>query len=163
MVEGKEIRVGIGDYKIAKSPDKLMTIGLGSCIGIALIDNKRECAALIHILLPDSTRFKEITNPIKYADIAIPRVVDELIKFGSEKKNIVAKIAGGAAMFKFTSVNIGGDIGYQNAKKVKEVLAQMGIEVKGEATGGNKGRSMFVTPQDGRVSIRVVGDEIKDL
>lgn len=163
MGEGKEIRVGIGDYKIAQSPNKLITIGLGSCIGIALIDNKKGIAALIHILLPDSTKFKEITNSIKYADIAIPIVIDELIKLGCVKKDIFAKIAGGAAMFKFTSTSVGGDIGNQNAKKVKEVLGELGIRIKGEDTGGNKGRSMFVDPKDGKVSIRIVGDEIKDL
>lgn len=36
----QEIRVGIADYKVAYSPDTLITLGLGSCVGIVIYDYK---------------------------------------------------------------------------------------------------------------------------
>ena len=35
---GQMIKVGMADLNICKAPDAITTIGLGSCIGIALYD-----------------------------------------------------------------------------------------------------------------------------
>jgi len=56
----EQIKVGISDYKIAQAPDVLVTIGLGSCIGIAIYEPKSRMGALSHIMLPDSTSFSSV-------------------------------------------------------------------------------------------------------
>ena len=66
-VRKNEVRVGIADAKIISAPNSIMTIGLGSCVGIALYDTVKKIAALIHIMLPDSHAFKSVTNPYKFA------------------------------------------------------------------------------------------------
>ncbi len=49
------IKVGMADLNICKSPDAITTLGLGSCIGIALYDPVTKIGGLAHIMLPDST------------------------------------------------------------------------------------------------------------
>lgn len=158
-----EIRVGIADAKIISAPDSIMTIGLGSCVGIALYDTVKKITALIHIMLPDSHVFKKITNPYKFADLAIPLILEEMIKRGCAKRNLVAKIAGGASMFKFSEKSINSDIGNRNIEAVKKAITREGITVASEDVGGSKGRSMFVESETGRVLIRTVGEGTKEI
>lgn len=158
-----EIRVGIADAKIISAPDSIMTIGLGSCVGIALYDTVKKITALIHIMLPDSHVFKKITNPYKFADLAIPLILEEMIKRGCAKRNLVAKIAGGASMFKFSEKSINSDIGNRNIEAVRKAITREGITVASEDVGGSKGRSMFVESETGRVLIRIVGEGTKEI
>ncbi|MFY9612497.1 MAG: FliM/FliN family flagellar motor switch protein [Tissierellaceae bacterium] len=90
---GIEIRVGISDYKVSQSPNRLLTLGLGSCVGVAIYDTETKKGGLSHIMLPDSTFFKREMKPEKFADLAIPMMVEE-ISGGSPSRNLVAKIAG---------------------------------------------------------------------
>ena len=158
-----EIRVGIADAKIISAPDSIMTIGLGSCVGIALYDTVKKITALIHIMLPDSHAFKKVTNPYKFADLAIPLILEEMIKRGCAKRNLVAKIAGGASMFKFSEKSINSDIGNRNIEAVRKAITREGITVASEDVGGSKGRSMFVESETGRVLIRTVGEGTKEI
>ncbi|MCR4947175.1 MAG: chemotaxis protein CheD, partial [Lachnospiraceae bacterium] len=60
---GDIIKVGMADLKVAgTSDDVLITLGLGSCIGIALYDPTIKLGGLAHIMLPDSTKIKNNTN-----------------------------------------------------------------------------------------------------
>lgn len=163
ILRKNEIRVGIADAKIISAPDSIMTIGLGSCVGIALYDTVKKITALIHIMLPDSHVFKKITNPYKFADLAIPLILEEMIKRGCAKRNLVAKIAGGASMFKFSEKSINSDIGNRNIEAVKKAITREGITVASEDVGGSKGRSMFVESETGRVLIRTVGEGTKEI
>lgn len=158
-----ETRVGIADAKIIVAPGSIMTIGLGSCVGIALYDTVKKITALIHIMLPDSNSFKSVTNPYKFADLAIPLILKDMAQKGCVKRNIVAKIAGGASMFKFSERTINSDIGLRNIEAVKVAIRKEGIPIVSEDVGGSKGRSMFVESEDGAVLIRIVGEGIKKI
>ena len=159
----KEIKVGIADLNVANSPDKIMTVGLGSCIGIALYDRAKCIGGLAHIMLPDSTQFNKVSNPLKFADLAIPVLVDKMEKLGARKLNMKAKIVGGASMFKFSDKNMSMDIGGRNGKAVKKKLKEMSIPIIAEEIGGNKGRTMILSTSDGVVNIRTVGVGIKEI
>ncbi|MGL4849663.1 MAG: chemotaxis protein CheD [Clostridium sp.] len=159
----EQIKVGIADYKIAKAPHKIMTIGLGSCVGISIFDSKHKTVGLVHIMLADSRKFKNIENEVKYADLAIPKVVREMIKGGSLRINLKAKIAGGASMFSFSDTRMISDIGKRNIIAVKEALKKERIDIVAEDIGGNKGRTMVVDTLTGEVTLKVVGVGIKKI
>lgn len=158
-----EVKVGIADLNVVLDPGKIMTIGLGSCIGIVLYDKVKKVAGLSHIMLPDSTQFKSVTNPMKFADLAIPMLIEKMEKQGANKRNFVAKIAGGASMFNFTDKSIISDIGKRNSDSVKEILKKEGIPIVAEETGGDKGRTMIVSATNGVVTLKVVGQGIIEL
>jgi chemotaxis protein CheD len=47
------VPVRIGDVKVAAGPSVLFTIGLGSCVAVALYDPERRIGGLAHAMLPD--------------------------------------------------------------------------------------------------------------
>ncbi|MDV4149737.1 chemotaxis protein CheD [Clostridium sp. AL.422] len=163
MNDGREVRVGIADSAIVSSPDKLITMGLGSCIGIALYDREKRIAGLVHIMLPDSRQFKEIVNPFKYADLGVEKLFNQMKSYGCRKENMTAKIAGGASMFNFSDKKIVSDIGKRNGEAVINTINKLSIPIIGEDIGGNKGRTMIFESEDGSVIIRSIGNTIKNL
>ena len=155
-----EVRVGISDMNVVKQPEKLITIGLGSCIGIALYDKITTISGLSHIMLPMSYQFSNISNPYKFADLAIPLLVEKMVAMGSRKVNITAKLAGGASMFNFTDKSLNLDIGERNIKAVIDILEQQNISITSMDVGGSKGRTMILDSFDGSVQIKTVGSGI---
>lgn len=162
-MEVKEYRVGIADLNVAKSPDKIITVGLGSCIGIALYDKINGIGGLLHIMLPDSTQFKNVTNPLKFADLGIPILIDKMKEKGANVRNLRAKISGGASMFNFSDKSMIMDIGRRNIESVKKKLNELSIPILAEEVGGNKGRTMILDTSNGVVQIKTVGVGIKEI
>ena len=104
-------------------------------------------------MLPDSRRDKD---GCKYADTGITAVVDEIIKIGGDIKNLEAKIAGGASMFKNTNKTF--EIGAKNVEAVKN-FKNLGIKLVAEDTGGSRARSVEFLLQAEELRIRKVGGE----
>ena len=156
------IKVGIADLKVAKNPGVLVTIGLGSCVGIALYDKVNKVGALIHIMLPKSTEVKAKDNKAKFADTSIPVALNEMEKMGAKKSNITAKIAGGARMFSFVTTDV-MNVGDRNVVATKDVLKEHGIKLLKHDTGGNKGRTVEFETATGKVRIKSMGKEVKEL
>lgn len=154
----ERLKVGIADYKITEAPNSLITYGLGSCIGIALYDKRTKKGGLLHIMLADSSSFSDTSKWEKFADLAIPRVVEELT--GGKRHSLVAKIAGGASMFSFKSSGPGLQIGQRNIEMVKKTLNELSIPIVGEDLGGKTGRTMTIDLEEFEVSIRLVNREI---
>lgn len=158
-----QIRVGIGDFKAAFPPYKIITIGLGSCVGIALYDKKNRIGGLAHIMLPDSTQFSNITNPDKFADLAIPRLVNQMKAMGAQMNTVYAKIAGGASMFNFSDKSLVMDIGGRNVQSVKDILFNLHINILGQDTGGNQGRTMLIDVELGKTYIRTINNKMIEI
>lgn len=155
-----EVVVGIGGFAVVKTPCTVLTIGLGSCVGICLYDRRRKIAGLAHIMLPDSSKVRNNSSVFKFADTAIPLAIEEMVKQGAFKANLVAKIAGGAQMFKSASNSFQSDIGSRNIAAVEEALKKSGIFIIEKDVGGNDGRTMIVNSQTGLVTIKSRGKEV---
>ena len=159
---GQLIKVGMADLKICKSPDVLTTIGLGSCIGIAIYDPTTKISGLAHIMLPDSTQIRNNTNIAKFADTGIQKLYDDMIKAGTNKSKLVAKIAGGAKMFELSNTNSQSiNIGDKNAMASRQKLKELGIPLIAEDTGLNFGRTVELYSETGEYLIKAVGKQEK--
>lgn len=154
------IKVGIADLKTCVSPNGVMTLGLGSCVGIAIRDPMNKVGGLVHIMLPDS---KAITtgqhNIAKFADSGIEELVRQLERMGARRIRMVAKIAGGATMFNFQG---GGglsvaQVGDRNAEAARAKLRELKIPILAQDTGANYGRTVIFYPETGAFHIRAVG------
>lgn len=161
MEEKREIKVGISEYGVAAHPDTLMTIGLGSCVGIAIYDPLKKVGGLSHIMLPDSTAFKGEQKTGKFADLAIPQMVAEMQQ--KQKLQLVAKIAGGASMFQFTKTTPQSQIGQRNVEAVQQVLKELGIPILAADTGGSAGRTMWLDLEKMTLRVRSAYSETKEL
>lgn len=158
----EEIKVRISDYKLATYPDTLITIALGSCVGIAIYDPITKIGGLSHVMLPDSSMFKQPYKVEKFADLALPEMVAEIRK-QTKNNPLVAKIAGGANMFQFASQGEGESIGERNIKAVTQSLNELGIPLLGQNTGGNIGRTMIVDLDEFQVKVRNANRDISIL
>ncbi|HOQ16477.1 MAG TPA: chemotaxis protein CheD [Defluviitaleaceae bacterium] len=157
------IKVGMADLNTAVYPDILTTLGLGSCVGIALYDPVARIGGLAHIMLPDSTQIKNNSNKAKFADTATIILVEEMIKLGAVKERIVAKLAGGAQMFAFNNANELMRIGQRNVAAAHSILEKLGIKVIASDTGENYGRTIELYTEDGRLVIKTIGHGIKEI
>ena len=149
-----DIEVQMAQIKIAKDPDNLIALGIGSCIVITFYDPKLKIGALAHCMLPDSKKAEPSENPIKFADTAIDAMLKEMRKKGTLKPDIEAKIVGGADMF--PNIKHGGlEPGEDNITSVREKLKKEDIRLVGEAVGGSSGRSVEFSTVTGVVTIKI--------
>lgn len=158
------IKVGMADMKICEAPNKLTTIGLGSCVGVVLYDSQTRISGMVHIMLPDSTKIKNNSNIAKFADTGIVAVREMMIEKGALAERMIAKIAGGAKMFAFGAGH--NDImcvGEKNIEAAKEVLDKLNIRILAEDTGLNYGRTIVFDSLTGNLLIRAVGKPEKTI
>lgn len=151
------IHVGIGQVRVARCPARLVCVGLGSCVALALWDSSTRIGGMVHIMLPDS-RIGNRRNgllPGKYADTAAKAIIEEMKMHGANQYVAVAKIAGGANMFKNVSPDM-KDIGRGNVEAVKKSLTDLHIKLVGEDTGGNLGRTVELNTENGDLIIRTI-------
>lgn len=153
----KVIKVGMADLAVSKSPCIITTLGLGSCVGVVLYDKVNKIGGLAHIMLPSSQNIKNNSNKAKFANTAIEILIDKMIKLGANKNNLIAKLAGGSQMFKFTTQNEMLRIGERNIAAAKEKLKEYGIPIVAEDTGGNYGRTIELNCEDGSLLVKTIG------
>ena len=93
----KILKVGMADLQSSRHPCVLTTLGLGSCVGIALYEPVRKVVGLAHIMLPSSQQARNKSNIAKFADTAIAKLVEDMTAIGAYRSQIVAKLAGGSS------------------------------------------------------------------
>lgn len=158
------IKVGMADLNTCSCPDRLKTLGLGSCVGVTLYDPMTKKGGMAHVMLPSSdiSRAGEL-NIAKYADTAIPELIRLLERVGVQRRNLVAKMVGGAQMFTFKGGQDQLRIGPRNVEACKELLTRFGIPVLSEETGGSIGRTIELDTETGKVHIWTVRQEARTI
>lgn len=151
------IVVGMADLNVTKAPGILTTLGLGSCVGIALYDAKAKVAGLAHIMLPDSKLINNNSNVAKFADTAMDKIIRDMERMGASRTLLKAKIAGGAQMFAFGSTNETMRIGDRNVEAVVKLLQQYGIPLIAKEVGADFGRTVELYAEDGKFLIKAIG------
>ena len=154
---GKSVLVGMADLNICKAPDSITTLGLGSCVGIAIRDPGTKIGGLAHIMLPDSKEISSVTHVPKFADTGIDELVKKVTAAGANRKTLVAKIAGGAQMFASNTNSNTLKVGARNVIAVKKKLQELGIRLLAEDTGDTYGRTVVFYPETGDYVIKTVG------
>lgn len=157
------IRVGIADAKICKAPNKITTLGLGSCVGVVLYTDHKQIAGLVHILLPSSKEINNNSNKAKFADTGVALMIGMLKSEGLKPYSLMAKIAGGANMFNFSQDRGTGNIGDKNVVAVKEILRAYNIRIVAEDTGKNYGRTIVFDVETSGLLIRSAGKPDKTI
>lgn len=149
------ISVGMADFKTAKTPDILLTAGLGSCIGICIHDPLLKVGGMAHIMLPTAGGSMG-GNPAKYADTALELLLKEISNLGANRSRLKAKIAGGAQMFSFPGKQPVLKIGERNAEAVEKELKKNGIPLIIADVGGSFGRTIHFDVGTGQLHIRTI-------
>ncbi len=146
--------VGMGEAKVALGEDALRTLGLGSCVGVTLFDVFAQVAGLAHIMLPSAPLNTE--DVFKYADTAIPLLLEQVLREGAYRNRIGAKVVGGAQMFAFSKGLDLVRIGPRNVEAIFTQLEMLRIPVLASDVGGHFGRTIQVKCDTGEVWIRTL-------
>ncbi len=150
MQKTNEIIVETGNLKISNGAKQLITRALGSCVAITLYDKKQKIGGMLHYILPENPGGKKKG---KFADTGIKLLLEKMLESNANKKDLVAKMIGGAIMFEDFMDDIENSIGKRNVVKGKEVLKTLGIKIISHDTGGNYGRSVKFQLSDGKIYI----------
>lgn len=137
--------VSMGEYEIGRHDEILTAMGIGSCVGVCLIDEENERGGLAHVMLPA----EEGEDSSKHADVLLNSLVNEMKVKGTEISSMKAKIYGGASMFDNSF-----HIGERNVESVKDELHKRDIDIVDEGTGGDSGRAIWLNCQTGNVVVR---------
>jgi chemotaxis protein CheD len=149
-----ELVVRMSEIAVSAVPgDELVSVGLGSCIGLALVCRRRGACGLAHVMLPDSGG-RAADRPAKYGDQAVPELLARLERLGVSPRSLDAVVVGGAQMFADAN---GMAIGARNEAAVRAALDRARVPVVGADTGGATGRTIRVHVATGTVTVREAG------
>jgi chemotaxis protein CheD len=150
----KEIRVRIAHHAVAKGRSRLITVGLGSCVAVAIHDRMSKVGGLAHVLLPDASLGRGVENRARYASSAVPLLLDEMKALGATGP-FSASIVGGAALFG-KLLAFGGSVGARNIDAARKALAKAKVPLVAEDVGGESGRTVLFDVTTGKVKVRSV-------
>jgi len=145
----KNIKVNMAEFAIGKEDQILEATGVGSCIIVCLYDRTKKIGALAHIMLPYSEN--DTLNPYRFADTALPLMLNDLEKIGIDMKNLEAHIVGGASMF--INVEDHLKLGEKTGTAVEEILTNYGIPIITRDIGGNTGRRVKFFLNSGEIQV----------
>ena len=152
----ERVAVHIGDVKIAANDATLFTIGLGSCVAIALYDPKVKIGGLAHAMLPHPSNGRKDAPPGRFAATAVPQLLDMMKEAGASQRRIRARLAGGASMFRDLLEGDGLKLGRRNVEAARDALTALGIPIDGEDVYGTYGRSVYLSIDDGKLLVTSV-------
>jgi chemotaxis protein CheD len=147
----QQVLVGMGQIAAGEAPQRMRAI-LGSCVGLALYHSKCRTGAMAHIVLPDSAG--RDGAPGKFADTAVPSMLQLLRRQGLTPAGMSAKLAGGANMFNGSGPL---QIGNTNIEAVRKALKAAGIPIVGEDVGGAHGRRIEFDCSNGNLTVQGAG------
>lgn len=168
-----DVQVRIGGLEVVGGAEggRLVTVGLGSCVGIALVDLDTGAAGLAHVFLPapPAAGIKPGTGAGTYATTAVPELVERVVAAGPStgtrvrrRPRLSATIAGGARMF---AARGSADVGERNVAAVEAALVAHGVAIVARDVGGAHGRTMRVRAgvRTADVTVRQVGSPERTL
>jgi chemotaxis protein CheD len=154
----RERVVRVGEWAAERGEAVLVTLGLGSCVAIMLHDPQACAGAMAHVLLPSRSLARDTTNPAKFPETAVPLLLARLTQLGADPRRLVAKLAGGASMFRVdTPADSTLNIGRRNQEAIEAILGELRIPVLARDLGGSTGRRLTLDTVSGIVAIKVPG------
>jgi len=154
--------LGMGEYAVTASPGAVLCcIGLGSCIAICMYDYVARIGGMVHIVLPHTGT--PDGHPTKYANTAVPFLLQEVVKKGGSRDRLTIKVAGGAQMAIAPGLRDSFHTGERNLEEIKTALQKERVCITAGDTGGSAGRTVRMFVDTGKVTVRTIGGSVKEL
>jgi chemotaxis protein CheD len=135
---------------IHQKPHEVSTI-LGSCVSVCLWDSHLKIGGINHFMLP-FWNGDGLASP-KYGNIAIERLIEKMLALGCSKKNLLAKVFGGAKQLETGNFF---NVGERNIALAVEILKEYNIRISVQNTGGDRGRKLVFRTHSGEVFMKFV-------
>jgi chemotaxis protein CheD len=131
-------------------------------VAIVLYDATTRVAGLAHILLPNESYSRDRSRPMKFADKAVPYLIEAMRQAGAGSR-LTARLVGGASMFGPLLSTSGVNMGDRNVASARSALKLAGVEITGEDVGGDFGRTVIVDAADGSVTVTAMQRGTREL
>lgn len=148
----KMIEIFPGEYYATKNKDVILTTLLGSCVSVCLHDPVNKISGLNHIMISTKTRFSErnLTADTRYGIHAMEMLINQMIKYGADRRYMKAKVFGGGKV-----LNQGDNsIAYNNINFAIDYLKEEKFEILSQDTGGKHGRKIFFLSNNFKIYLR---------
>ena len=139
-----------GQLYVAARPSYIHTV-LGSCIAVCLYDSKMNISGMNHYLLPLWNN-DGLQSP-KYGNIAIPKLIEGMEAVGCSKKDMIAKVFGGASPNDMHHTSENMMIGKRNYQIAVDILQQYNIKIVAQDIGGIRGRKIVMDSLTGKIQL----------
>lgn len=149
----KKVYIHIGELHASKDPVIIHTL-VGSCVAVCLYDPVNQIGGMNHILLPGRADLRHFDAPARYGINAIELLINKIMKLGGDRKQLVAKVFGGAHIISAISRENG--IGKKNADFVVEFLRNESIRIVNSDLEGNSSRRIYFHTDTGQVFLKKV-------
>lgn len=133
-----------GEYKI-------VTV-LGSCVSVCLWDPQMKMGGINHYLLP-LWNGEGLPSP-RYGNIAIAKLIKDMLLKGSKERNLKAKVFGGSSTANITRGLL--SVGKRNIILALDVLKDRGIPIISSDVGGTFGRKIIFNTETGIVLVKKI-------
>lgn len=130
----------------------LITTVLGSCVAVCLWDPVLHYGGMNHFMLP-LWNGQGLATP-KYGNIAIKKLIDNMLAIGSNKSTLVAKVFGGGEVIETNISNF--QIGERNIYMARQMLEEENIKIISSSVGGKLGRKIIFNTFDGTVKHKFI-------
>ncbi len=141
-----------GKIFVSAEPTAVMTI-LGSCVAVCLSDPTAGAGGVAHFVLPHGAGTG--ASALRFGDVAIPELVQQLLGLGCKGERLQAKLFGGASVIAAFN-RAGGRLGFNNVDVARHLLTRSGIPMLAEDVGGHHGRKLIFYVDDGDAWVKVV-------
>jgi len=150
--------VGVGDMKVGRAEDILVTHALGSCLGLTVFDPVARVGGLLHAMLPQAkiNPEKARENPYMFVDTGVPKLFEAVYALGGQKARLQVKSAGCASPLQSGEMF---RIGERNYTMLKKILWLNGVLLAAEAVGGTASRTVYLDVSTGAVVVSSGGSK----
>jgi chemotaxis protein CheD len=156
--------VGLGEIKVSTDPqDMLVAFGLGSCLGIGFHDPVTRVTGLLHAILPNVPSGVIPDQPGKYVDSGVKAMLEQMQRLGADRRRLIVRYAGGANMLTAPGFSQTMNIGARNVETACTALNALNLRILGHEVGGVTGRTVRFYVADGRMTIRTVGNQEREI
>ncbi len=155
MVSGeKKIYLKIAEIALCNQPAVVSTV-LGSCISVFLFSEKHGIGGVNHYALPHMLESITDTEELRYGDISIPLLIQEINdRYNVPTTELTAKVIGGATSIVGPSEV--ASVGENNICLARQLLGKFHIPIQSESVGGPVGRKVFFHIPSGRVQVALL-------
>ena len=143
-----------GEY-FATDEDVIISTVLGSCISVCIYDAINGIGGINHFMLPENVEISEdsriYTRDTKYGIHAMDMLINSILKKGGVRRNLEAKIFGGASYFGQGNIR---RLGVRNIRFAQKYLFLEDIKLISSDVGGSEARKILFYPQTGKVFLK---------
>jgi chemotaxis protein CheD len=142
------VKLIAGDCYVSDDPGEMLVTVLGSCVAACIRDPELGIGGMNHFMLPGTRdgRWDEASSAMRYGNVAMERLINEILKRGGRRRRLEVKVFGGGNVMRGC-----GAVGHQNAHFVRAYCASEGLTIDAQHLGGEHPRRVHYFPVTGKV------------